>query len=68
MTDSDDAWHSVHPEGFGKSILAVTIFFTIVTLVVLVLRLYIKTTSKTNALEDYLMYIGGVSLESQRAA
>ncbi|KAH7177002.1 hypothetical protein EDB81DRAFT_875786 [Dactylonectria macrodidyma] len=60
MSDSEEKWHSAHPEGLAEALLALTIMFSITTLAVLALRAYIRTVNKLNSLEDYLMYIGGI--------
>ncbi|KAK7432908.1 hypothetical protein QQZ08_000379 [Neonectria magnoliae] len=60
MADSQQEWHSVHPEGLAKGILVITILFTITTVAMLSLRGYIRTVNRLNGLEDYMMYIGGI--------
>lgn len=62
MAESQDAWQSVEPEGVAKGMIAVTILFTITTIVILAMRAYIRTVNRMNGPEDYMMYIGGVSL------
>lgn len=61
MDDPEAVWHALSPDGLAAGILAVTIFFSITTTIMLLLRAYVRTTHRLNGTEDYLMYIGGVS-------
>ncbi|CAH0046421.1 unnamed protein product [Clonostachys solani] len=58
--DEFQTWHSVQPEGLALIIVVITIFFTVLNLVVLLLRGYIRTVNHSNSIEDHLMYIGGI--------
>ncbi|KAL2675068.1 hypothetical protein Neosp_011248 [[Neocosmospora] mangrovei] len=60
MDDPEAVWHALSPDGLAAGILAVTIFFSITTTIMLLLRAYVRTTHRLNGTEDYLMYIGGV--------
>ena len=61
MDSSADEWHVVHPQGLGKGLFILTVFFTIFTVIIFGMRLYIRTKHQLNSIEDYLMYIGIVS-------
>ncbi|CAI6044537.1 unnamed protein product [Clonostachys chloroleuca] len=58
--DESQTWHAVPPEGLALLIVVITIFFTVINLVVLLLRGYIQTINHSNGIEDHLMYIGGI--------
>lgn len=61
MANTSQEFHYIHPDGIAMGTLVITIFFTITTIAVLALRVYARTRHGLNGLEDYLMYIGGVS-------
>ncbi|EPE07941.1 integral membrane protein [Ophiostoma piceae UAMH 11346] len=58
MDSSADGWHAVHPQGLGRALFILTVFFTVFTVIILGMRVYIRTKHKLNSIEDYLMYIG----------
>lgn len=68
MTDSTQAWHAVHPHGLAAAILVVTIVFTVLTLIVFGLRVWIRITTRCFGPEDWLMTVGTVGGEEQNMA
>ncbi|KAF4970657.1 hypothetical protein FSARC_2362 [Fusarium sarcochroum] len=68
MDNSQEVWHTINPEGLARALLVLTIVFTIITVVILVLRAYIRMTYKLNGLEDYLMYLGGAIILGHNSA
>ncbi|CAG9946407.1 unnamed protein product [Clonostachys rosea f. rosea IK726] len=58
--DESQTWHAVQPEGLALLIVVITIIFTVLNLVVLLLRGYTRTINHSNGIEDHLMYIGGI--------
>ncbi|OHE98236.1 hypothetical protein CORC01_06433 [Colletotrichum orchidophilum] len=57
MADRQE-WHAVRPEGLAARILSVTIGFTIVCLLVVGLRVWLRLKLSTFGVEDYLMCAG----------
>ncbi|KAK3934133.1 hypothetical protein QBC46DRAFT_400590 [Diplogelasinospora grovesii] len=53
-------WHPIEPTGLARSILAVAITFTILSFIVLSLRVAIRIRLRIFAIEDWLMCIGFV--------
>jgi len=60
MADATPApvWRRVKPEGLAEAILVVTILFTIICIVVVGLRVWIRIKTRLFSMEDYLMCIG----------
>lgn len=61
MSDISAEWHPVRPEGLAAALLAVTIVFSVLCTAVVLLRLWLRWTSKLVGIEDWLMGIGLVS-------
>lgn len=59
--DATADWTPVHPKGLAAGILGVSIAFTILSTLVLGLRLWTKLVYDAHGTEDLLMYVGGVS-------
>lgn len=51
-------WRPVKPEGLAATILGVTILFTIICLVVVALRVYLRLKLRFFGPEDWLMCAG----------
>ncbi|KAF4997112.1 hypothetical protein FDECE_12189 [Fusarium decemcellulare] len=60
MADALEPWHAVEPRGLAASILAVTIVFTVLCLVVVGLRVWIRINTHCFGREDWLMCVGTV--------
>ncbi|RKL10232.1 hypothetical protein BFJ68_g8848 [Fusarium oxysporum] len=58
MADASQAWHAVKPAGLAAALLAVTVLFTPMILVVVGLRIWVRVTHHCFGLEDWLMCIG----------
>lgn len=58
---SVENWHAVEPEGLAARILGVTILFTVVCLLVVGLRVWLRLKLSTFGTEDYIMCAGVVS-------
>ncbi|KAH8816994.1 hypothetical protein F5884DRAFT_830124 [Xylogone sp. PMI_703] len=53
-------WHSIHPTGLAAAILGVTIAFSILCFITIVLRVFVRLRLGLFATEDWLMCIGFV--------
>ncbi|KAJ4328067.1 hypothetical protein N0V84_001435 [Fusarium piperis] len=53
-----EEWHAVEPRGLAAAILGVTISFTILCLLVVGLRVYIRLSMRNFGREDWLMSVG----------
>ncbi|KAJ3527239.1 hypothetical protein NM208_g10798 [Fusarium decemcellulare] len=60
MADALEPWHAVEPRGLAASILAITIVFTVLCLVVVGLRVWIRINTHCFGREDWLMCVGTV--------
>ncbi|CAG9986418.1 unnamed protein product [Clonostachys byssicola] len=58
--DESQTWHALQLSGLALLIVVITILLTVLNLVVLLLRGYIRTINHSNGIEDHLMYIGGI--------
>ncbi|KAF5710322.1 integral membrane protein PTH11 [Fusarium globosum] len=58
MVEASEAWHAVKPTGLAVALLAITIVFTPMILVVVGLRIWVRVTHHCFGLEDWLMCIG----------
>lgn len=56
-----EEWHAVEPKGLAARILGVTVGFTIVCLLVVGLRVWLRLKLSTFGTEDYIMCAGVVS-------
>lgn len=55
---SDGPWHPMRPAGLAASLLAVTVAFTAVSVVVVTLRLWMRVRSRCLGPEDWFMGVG----------
>lgn len=55
-------WHPITPEGGAANIYGVALAFSILSTIVLALRVYARQRMKQFSLEDWLMCIGWVRL------
>ncbi|RSM06143.1 hypothetical protein CDV31_009240 [Fusarium ambrosium] len=53
-----EEWHAVEPQGLAGAILGVTIAFTILCLLVVGLRVYLRLSTRNFGREDWLMCVG----------
>ncbi|KAL2672223.1 hypothetical protein Neosp_012924 [[Neocosmospora] mangrovei] len=53
-----EEWHAVEPQGLAAAILGVTITFTILCLLVVGLRVYLRLSMRNFGREDWLMCVG----------
>lgn len=60
MIDDSSPSIYVKPTGLAEKLLVLTIIFTIVSIIVIGLRVWIRLETKLFSLEDYLMCIGTV--------
>ncbi|KAI1046043.1 hypothetical protein LB505_010789 [Fusarium chuoi] len=58
MAEASEAWQAVKPTGLAAALLAITIVFTPMILVVIGLRIWVRVTHHCFGLEDWLMCIG----------
>ncbi|KAF5649628.1 integral membrane protein PTH11 [Fusarium sp. NRRL 52700] len=58
MVKVSEAWHAVKPTGLAVDLLAVTIIFTPMVIVLVGLRTWVRVTHHCFGLEDWLMCIG----------
>jgi hypothetical protein len=54
-------WHPITPVGLAANIYGVALAFSILSTIVLGLRVYARMSLKQFSLEDYLMCVGWVS-------
>lgn len=62
-----EPWTAVQPHGLAAGILGVTIFFTVICVAVIALRIWIRVGSGTFGVDDWLMVSGTVRLGKRRA-
>lgn len=55
-------WHSITPTGLAANIYGTALAFSILSTIVLALRVYARMNMKQFSLEDWLMCVGWVSL------
>ncbi|KAG5781949.1 hypothetical protein H9Q73_004380 [Fusarium xylarioides] len=58
MAETSEAWHAVKPTGLAAALLALTIIFTPMIVVVVGLRIWVRVTHHCFGLKDWLMCIG----------